>query len=98
MILEAAGFGEWNNIEKFWEIKAIFEETIGADRVLVSQDGINAVGKASLRKRLAGTVAKGAIRSQLSVYWSRTTRQADGLRPPGGRRTGRIVPFFRQTG
>jgi DNA repair photolyase len=43
-MLEAAGFGEWNRLEKFWEVKAVFDRVLGAGRVFVSIDGFNAVG------------------------------------------------------
>ena len=44
-LLEQAGFGEWNNKEKLWEIRDILAGVLGKDRVLVSADGFNAVGK-----------------------------------------------------
>jgi DNA repair photolyase len=43
-MLEEAGYGEWNRLEKFWEVKAVFDRVLGADRVFVSADGFNAVG------------------------------------------------------
>jgi hypothetical protein len=43
-MLEAAGFGEWNRLEKFWEVKATFERVLGPGRVLVSAEGFNEVG------------------------------------------------------
>ncbi len=43
-LLEQAGFGEWNNKEKLWEIRDILAGVLGEDRVLVSADGFNAVG------------------------------------------------------
>ncbi len=43
-LLEEAGFGEWNQLEKFWEVKAAFDRAIGPARVLVSADGFNRVG------------------------------------------------------
>jgi DNA repair photolyase/predicted SprT family Zn-dependent metalloprotease len=45
-LLEQAGFGEWNNKEKLWEIRAILAGVLGEDRVLVSAAGFNAVGQA----------------------------------------------------
>lgn len=42
--LTAAGYDEWNRLEKFWEVKAVFEQVLGPDRVLVSAEGFNAVG------------------------------------------------------
>jgi len=45
-MLERAGFGEWNHLAKFWEVKATFEQVLGAGRVLVSKDGFNAVNSA----------------------------------------------------
>ena len=44
-LLEQAGFGEWNNKEKLWEIRDILAGALGEDRVLVSADGFNAVGQ-----------------------------------------------------
>ncbi len=44
-LLEAAGFGEWNHLAKFWEVKAVFDRLVGQARVLVSADGFNAVGR-----------------------------------------------------
>src|SRR5262249_26584522 len=43
-MLEDAGFGEWNRLEKFWEVKAVFDKVLGPGRVLVSAEGFNAVG------------------------------------------------------
>jgi DNA repair photolyase len=43
-LLELAGFGEWNHLAKFEEVKAVFERVLGADRVRVSTAGFNAVG------------------------------------------------------
>jgi DNA repair photolyase len=37
--LEAAGFAEWNSLEKFHEVVRVFEGELGADRVGVSQEG-----------------------------------------------------------
>jgi DNA repair photolyase len=51
-MLEAAGFSEWNGLEKFWEIKAIFDRVLGAGRVLVSAEGFNDVGKAAHERRI----------------------------------------------
>jgi hypothetical protein len=44
-MLEEAGFGEWNRLEKFREVKAVFDGVFGPARVLVSMAGFNAVGK-----------------------------------------------------
>lgn len=43
--LADAGFDEWNRLEKFHEVRAIFERILGPDRVLVSRDGFNAIAK-----------------------------------------------------
>jgi DNA repair photolyase len=43
-LLEMAGFGEWNRLEKLWEVKAVLDGVLGPSRVLVSRDGFNAVG------------------------------------------------------
>ena len=45
--LEQAGFFEWTRLEKFWEVRNFLAGVLGADRVLVSRDGFNAVGKGS---------------------------------------------------
>jgi DNA repair photolyase len=42
-MLADAGFGEWNSIDKLWEVKAVFERVLGPERVLVSCDGFNAI-------------------------------------------------------
>ncbi len=42
-MLEAGGFGEWTRIEKLWEVRDRMIEVLGAERVLVSCDGFNAV-------------------------------------------------------
>jgi DNA repair photolyase len=44
-LLEKAGFGEWMTLEKFWEVRALFASVLGSERVLVSADGFNAVGR-----------------------------------------------------
>jgi DNA repair photolyase len=41
--LEEAGFGEWNTLTKFWEIRDLFRRVLGEDRILVGCDGFNAV-------------------------------------------------------
>ena len=43
-MLEEAGFGEWNRLEKFREVKAVFDRALGPGRVFVSADGFNHVG------------------------------------------------------
>jgi DNA repair photolyase len=45
-LLDRAGFGEWNNKEKLWEIRDILAGVLGEARVLVSVEGFNAVGQA----------------------------------------------------
>ena len=42
--LAAAGFGEWNDLAKLGEIRALLASVLGADRVLVGCEGFNAVG------------------------------------------------------
>jgi DNA repair photolyase len=49
--LERAGFTEWIGLEKFWEMRDLLASVLGVERVLVSAEGFNAVGKASIRKR-----------------------------------------------
>jgi DNA repair photolyase len=43
-LLEEAGFGIWNTLEKFWEVKTVFDGVLGPRRVSVSCEGFNAVG------------------------------------------------------
>lgn len=43
--MEAAGFGRWNKLETFWEIRSIFDGILGEARVLISRDGFNEVGR-----------------------------------------------------
>jgi DNA repair photolyase len=43
-LLEQAGFGEWSRIEKMWEVRDFLAHVLGAERVLVSAEGFNAVG------------------------------------------------------
>jgi DNA repair photolyase len=43
-LLEAAGLGDWNGLDKLWEVRRVFEEVLGPGRVLLSRDGFNAVG------------------------------------------------------
>ena len=42
--LEQAGFGEWNDLAKLWEVRDRFVSVMGASRVLVGCEGFNAVG------------------------------------------------------
>jgi hypothetical protein len=42
-MLVAAGYGEWNRLEKLWEVREVMVNVLGPDRVLVSCDGFNAV-------------------------------------------------------
>jgi len=44
--LERAGYSEWTTLEKFWEVRNFLAGVLGAERVLVSSAGFNAVGKA----------------------------------------------------
>jgi hypothetical protein len=43
-MLEAAGYAEWNRLEKFSEVKVTFDRILGPGRVLVSAEGFNSVG------------------------------------------------------
>lgn len=43
--LEQAGFSEWTILDKLWEVRDFLAAVLGADRVLVSREGFNAVGK-----------------------------------------------------
>ena len=40
-MLEAAGYGEWNSLEKFYEVVDVFRNAAGAERVSVSAEGFN---------------------------------------------------------
>ena len=42
-LLAAAGFAEWNRLEKLWEVRDAMVEVLGSERVLVSCEGFNAV-------------------------------------------------------
>jgi DNA repair photolyase len=42
-LLAAAGFAEWNRIEKLWEVRDAMVGVLGSDRILVSCEGFNAV-------------------------------------------------------
>ena len=42
-LLEEAGFAEWNSLDKFWEVVSTLRDVLGAERVLVSEAGFNAV-------------------------------------------------------
>jgi DNA repair photolyase len=41
--LSQAGYGEWNTLDKFWEVVAEFRTVLTSDRVLISEAGFNAV-------------------------------------------------------
>jgi DNA repair photolyase len=43
--LYAAGYGEWTSLDKLWEVRDFLAGVLGAERVLVSREGFNAVGK-----------------------------------------------------
>jgi DNA repair photolyase len=43
-LLEAAGFAEWTRLDKLEEVRDLMAQVLGADRVLVSRAGFNAVG------------------------------------------------------
>jgi DNA repair photolyase len=43
--LDEAGFGEWNSLDKLYEVRDLMNVVLGADRVLVGRDGFNAVGR-----------------------------------------------------
>ena len=46
--LEQAGFAEWTTIEKLWEVRDFLAGVLGAERVLVSCEGFNAVCKVQI--------------------------------------------------
>lgn len=43
--LERAGYGAWTELGKMWEVHGIFCGILGENRVLVSREGFNAVGR-----------------------------------------------------
>lgn len=43
--LEQAGFGEWNDLAKLWEVRDRLAAVLGAGRVLFGCEGFNAVGR-----------------------------------------------------
>jgi DNA repair photolyase len=53
-LLEQAGFGEWNHLDKLWEVKAIFDRILSPGRVLVSAEGFNSVGETARRGQAVG--------------------------------------------
>lgn len=42
-MLDAAGYGDWNRIEKLWEVRDVVKQSMGDDRVLLSCEGFNTV-------------------------------------------------------
>lgn len=42
-LLEENGYGDWNMLERFWEVAQEFRRVLGEDRVLISKAGFNAV-------------------------------------------------------
>jgi len=40
-----AGFSEWTTLDKFWQVRDFLAGVLGADRVLVSREGFNAIGR-----------------------------------------------------
>lgn len=56
-MLESAGLGEWNTLEKFWATKAVFDRILGPGRVLVSAEGFNAVGTSGPKEDTHTTAA-----------------------------------------
>jgi hypothetical protein len=43
-LLERAGFGVWNSLEKLAEVRVTLEEVLGRERVLIGCAGFNSVG------------------------------------------------------
>lgn len=43
-LLKQAGFDDWNHLKKFWEVRTFLASVLGPERVLVSEEGFNAVG------------------------------------------------------
>jgi DNA repair photolyase len=50
--LEEAGYAEWTKLDKLWEVRDFLAGVLGAERVLISCEGFNAVGKARSGGRL----------------------------------------------
>jgi DNA repair photolyase len=71
-LLEQAGFGEWNNKEKLWEIRDILARVLGAERVLVSVEGFNAVGNA---QKPASPITQDASQSRPIIIESSQSAQ-----------------------
>jgi DNA repair photolyase len=44
--LERAGYAEWTKLDKLWEVRDFLAGVLGTERVLISCEGFNAVGKA----------------------------------------------------
>jgi len=44
-MLRAAGYDEWNSLEKFWAVVRRFREILGVDRILTSRDGFNSLDR-----------------------------------------------------
>jgi DNA repair photolyase len=61
--LEQAGLGAWNTLVKFWTVRDLLAEILGAERVLVGCAGFNAVGlghdRVACLPRAAGTNNQG---------------------------------------
>jgi DNA repair photolyase len=43
--LVQAGFAAWTHLDKLWEVRDLLARVLGAERVLVSCEGFNAVGR-----------------------------------------------------
>jgi DNA repair photolyase len=43
--LVQAGFAEWTRLDKLWEVQGLLARVLGAERILVSCEGFNAVGR-----------------------------------------------------
>ena len=51
-LLKQAGYEEWTQEEKLWEVRAVLAAILGAERVLVSREGFNAVGGLGRTRRI----------------------------------------------
>lgn len=55
--LVEAGFSEWAELGKLWEVRDVMAAVLGPGRVLVSQDGFNAVGQTCGTQAQGGSAA-----------------------------------------
>lgn len=39
--LAATGYGDWNSLDRFWEVVSVFRKIVGHERILISESGFN---------------------------------------------------------